>query len=114
MILLSIPLTYLWLDSETKFNLFEVFLILTPSKIAASTTKSVVFSSTIVDKLPITPPKHTGFTPSVITISSAVNVLSTSSNVVNFSPSLAILTTILLPNLSASNAWSGWPYSIKI
>ena len=81
---------------------FDVFLTFTESKIADSIMIFFVSGSTSVSSPPITPARPTPCVASAITISSLVNVLSTLSNVVNFSPSSAILTTSLFPNLSAS------------
>ena len=82
--------------------LFDVFLTFTESNIADSIITFLVVSSTSVSNPPITPAKPIAFVPSVITTSSFDNVLSVLSSVVNFSPFSAILTTILLPKLSAS------------
>ncbi len=72
-----------------------------------------VFSSTSVVSPPITPATQTASFPSVITISSCVSLRSIESKVVSVSFSLAILTTIVFPNASASKAWRGWPISNK-
>ena len=97
----SSPFSNLLLASLLKI-LFDVFLTFTESNIADSIITFLVVSSTSVSNPPITPAKPIVFVPSVITISSFDNVLSVLSSVVNFSPFSAILTTILLPKLSAS------------
>ena len=97
----SKPFSNLLLASLLKI-LFDVFLTFTESNIADSIITFLVVASTSVFNPPITPARPTAFVPSVITISSLVKVLSWLSNVVNFSPSSAILTTILFPRLSAS------------
>ena len=57
---------------------------------------------------PITPAIATGFLESAMTKSFSSNVLSTSSNVVIFSPFLALLTFICFPSIdSMSNACIG-------
>ena len=72
---------------------FDVLLIFTESNIAASIIIFFVLSVISVSNPPITPAKPIAFVPSEITISSDFNVLSMLSNVVNFSPSFAILTS---------------------
>ena len=74
--------------------------MLIASNIAPSIKIFLVVFSTSVFTPPITPAIHTGFTPSVITISFWVRILFLPSNVVISSFSLASLTTILLPKLS--------------
>ena len=56
-------------------NLEDVYLIATESKIALSIKISLVVSSTSVFSPPITPAIHTGFVPSVITISFGISSL---------------------------------------
>ena len=84
-------------------NIFlDVNLTFTESNIADSIIIFFVSGSTSVSSPPITPARPTPCVLSAITISSELNVLSILSNVVNFSPSSAILTTNLFPSLSAS------------
>ena len=97
----SKPFSNLLLASLLKIFL-DVSLIFTESKIAASIITFCVSFSTSVSSPPITPARPTPCVLSAITISSLLKVLSILSSVVSFSPSSAILTTSLFPNLSAS------------
>ena len=72
-----------------------VFLMLVPSNVAAS--KSIVWTSSVIIEFspPMIPAIATGFSPSQIRSVCASRVLSCPSSVTNFSPSVAVLTTIL-------------------
>ena len=123
---MHIPFSYLPDASVLRPNFLEVALMLSALNAAPSNNTAVVFSVIPESNPPITPAIATGFWPSVITsislskemrsaaslFISLSKVLSTSSKVVNFSPSTAFLTTIL-PVVSSfkSNACNGWPCS---
>ena len=102
---------YVFLGSKPFSNLllaslltifFDVFLTLTPSKIADSIITFFVSFTTSVSSPPITPASPTAFSFVAITISFSSKILSWLSRVTNFSFSFAILTTIVFPKLSAS------------
>ena len=97
----SKPFSNLELASLLKISL-EVFLIFTPSNIAASIRTFFVLSVISVSYPPITPASPIAFLPSEITMSSSDKVLSFPSSVVSFSPLLAILTSITSCKVSAS------------
>ena len=96
--------------SERRFSALEVFRMLVPTNVAASTSTRVVVSETSDTWPPITPPMPVGPSGSVIRHISSVNVRSTSSRVVMVSPSRALRTMIFPPRtLSRSNVWMGCP-----
>ncbi|SUQ47886.1 hypothetical protein CNEONATNEC26_01746 [Clostridium neonatale] len=98
--------------SVLKFSFLELTLILVPSKFAHSNTTSVVSSLISEFNPPIIPANPIVLLLSFIQRTLLSKVLSTSSRVVNFSPSLALSTTILLFVSSLlSNACIGSPIS---
>ena len=81
-------------------------------KLALSSSTRVVLSVTSVSSPPITPASAMPRAPSRIIRSPGTSVRSTSSRVLNFSPSPAAEMPIApLLMVSASNACSGWPSS---
>ena len=91
------------LELASLLNIFcDVFLIFTPSNIAASIITFFVLSVISVSSPPITPARPIALSPSEITMSSSDKILSFPSNVDKFSCSFAILTSILPFKVSAS------------
>ena len=109
---MSIPFSNLEDASVLRPNFLDVALIFSLAKLAPSINIEVVVSFISEFSPPIIPAKSKVLSWFPITNISDVKVLSTPSNVVNFSPSSAILTVILLYFISSkSNAWSGCPSS---
>ena len=89
---ISIPRSNLALASLLYPALLADFLLVAGVKYAASNAIEVVLSSISEFAPPKTPPKQTPLSLVAINTESVVSVLSTSSSVINFSPSSALLT----------------------